>query len=146
MGQNYVSAEIKRPAAEVFPWLVEPEKRKAWSFGLIESAAVSEGAPRAGAQYHDVFELSGRRYELVTEIVEYSPPERLRLSIAAPGAFATDALYTLSEHDGWTTLEIEQSTAYRHWVARLVGFLITRGVQKKLEKDVEILKATLDGG
>ena len=144
MAQNYVSAEIERPAADVFPWLIEPDKRKIWSFGLEESAAVSAGAPHVGTQYHDVYDLNGRHYEVVTEIVEYAPPERLRLSIVAQRAFHADALYTLRENRGWTSLELEQTTSFRHWAARLLGFVLTRGIQRKLDKDVEALKDALE--
>lgn len=144
MAQTYVSAEINKPAAEVFPWLVEPEKRKIWSCGLAESAPVSAGAPHVGSQYHDVYDLNGRHYEVVTEIVDYAPPERLRLSMAARRAFDTDALYTLRENRGWTSVELEQTTAFRHWAARLLGFVLASGIQRKLDRDIEALKDALE--
>lgn len=94
------SIEIAKPAAEVFRWLVEPEKLTAWAGG----AGLMPADPtvlRSG------FEASGPIPALAGDahlrIGTWNPPLGFDVTMTYAGGDATTT-YTLSESGGTTTL------------------------------------------
>ena len=92
--------EIARPAAEVFRWLVEPEKLTAWAGG----AGLMPDDPAA---LHSGFEASGTLPALAGEarlrIENWNPPLGFAVTMTYAGGDATTT-YALSESGGATTL------------------------------------------
>ena len=43
MARSEASIEIARPAGEVFPWLVDSDKRLQWVSGLVASEPLRDG-------------------------------------------------------------------------------------------------------
>ncbi len=143
MPTNEYSVEIDRPAAQVFPHLVTSERRMRWMGALKESKQVTDGQPGQGTRFEDVFEDHGQRFEIASEIVEYSPPDTLKLELEG-SAFESVVTQTLAESDGKTTLTTKIDTEYHSALARLMSGVVTGHAQKQLEEDLERLKQQLE--
>ncbi len=91
---------IAKPAAEVFRWLVEPEKLAAWAGG----AGLMPADPAA---LHSGFEASGPIPALAGDahlrIENWNPPLGFAVTMTYAGGDATTT-YALSESGGTTTL------------------------------------------
>jgi uncharacterized protein YndB with AHSA1/START domain len=129
----------------VFPYLVEGEKRLEWMGVLTKSEQLTEGEPKVGSRWRDVFEDRGQRVELEAELVEYEPNRRLRVRLESRG-FASTSTQELAEGEGWTRVSTVIETEYKTLAARLAGRLVTRHAQQQLEADLASLKELLERG
>lgn len=68
-----MSVDIEAPPEVVWPYLVEPEKTKAWFTALKEYDWTSE-ARGVGATFHWFEEAGGREYNIDFETTEWDPP------------------------------------------------------------------------
>ena len=143
--RNAHAVEIDRPAATVFPYLVGCEGRRRWMGVLTECEQVTDGAPGVGTRFRDVFEDHGQRVELDAEIVEWEPSARLAIRLRSR-LFEATVRQRLEERDGRTRLTTVIETDYQSLAARLVAGAITRHAQRRLETDLERLKAIVEQG
>ena len=97
MARSEASIEIDRPAAEVFPWLVEPEKRLRWVTGLRSSEPID------GTSYREVIEEHGQRFEGTARVLREEPPHALDVEMKGRG-FTARAESRLTEENGRTQL------------------------------------------
>jgi uncharacterized protein YndB with AHSA1/START domain len=110
---------------------------------LKESEQLTEGAPKVGTRWRDVFEDHGQRVELEAELVEYEPNRRLRLRLGNR-SFGSTSIQEVEEADGRTRVSIVMETEYRTFAARLAGGLVTRHAQQQLEADLARLAELLE--
>ncbi len=143
MHRNEHTVEIDRPPADVFPHLIASDQRLAWMGALTESEQVTEGEPRLGTRFRDVFEDHGQRIEIDAEVVEWKPNERLATRLRG-SAFEATARQNLVEVDGRTRLVTTIDTEYKSRVARLMAGVVTRHAQRRLEEDLVRLKAIVE--
>lgn len=105
--QTSASVAIRRPAAEVFRWLVEPERLAAWtgSAGIMpaDPAVLAAGFETTGTTPG----VAGGETRL--RIDAWDPPHGLTLTITYAGGDATTT-YALAEADGVTTLTCSSDT------------------------------------
>jgi uncharacterized protein YndB with AHSA1/START domain len=142
--RNAHAVEIDRPATEIFPYMVASEHRLRWMGALVESTPLTEGAPRVGSRWHDVFEDHGQRIELEAELIRFEPSRMLELRLAA-SAFESTSMQTLEETDGRTRVTIVLETEYKARIARLFAGAVTRHAQNRLESDLAALKKLVEG-
>ncbi|HLL53934.1 MAG TPA: SRPBCC family protein [Myxococcaceae bacterium] len=142
---NVAEVQLSAPPAAVFPFLVEPERLKAWLGGLSESVPLTEGGPRVGARSREVVTEGGERVEMVTEITRYERNRLMAVHITADG-FTMDATYQLWESSGGTKLRYEAETKFEPVMFRLLAPLIQPEVQQKLERDLRRLKQLAESG
>ncbi len=112
---------------------------------LSGSEQVTEGEPRLGTRFRDVFEDAGQRIEIDAEVVEWKPNERLATRLRAD-AFEATARQDLEEVDGRTRLVTTIETDYKGRVARLMAGVLTRHAQRRLEEDLVRLKTIVERG
>jgi uncharacterized protein YndB with AHSA1/START domain len=140
---NEHAVEIDAPAARVFPYLLESEKRLLWMGALVESEQLTNGPVEAGTVWRDVFEELGQRVELEAELKELQPGRRLQIRLDGPGFEATST-QELEEQSGRTSLQTTIETEYTSVAARLLSPLVTRHAQKQLEADHARLKELVE--
>jgi Polyketide cyclase / dehydrase and lipid transport len=128
----------------VFELLSEPGEMKRWVGGLREFNSLDPG-PAFGARAIQVVQLGGRTWEVESEITRYEPPYTLE-STLRHRAFTSFLLYSLEEEDGRTRLRGEIETDVRMGANRLLGGLIRRQTQRKLEDDLARLKRLAEDG
>jgi uncharacterized protein YndB with AHSA1/START domain len=141
------SVEIGRPAAEVWPWLVEPAKLKSW-VGWLKEVENPDGAFAAQGQ-RQVWTMEDRnnnnqlmRLRNVAE--EFSPPSRLVLRVSAAEGFTGVSRFELSESGGRTRLRTRADYEFNHWFAKLLAPLIINQANAKLVEDLNRMKALVE--
>ncbi|MBN1350145.1 hypothetical protein JXJ21_12090 [candidate division KSB1 bacterium] len=143
IGVNEVIVQINRPASQVYPWLVESVKLKQWIGGFTESVALTEGGLRIGAKSGEIYVTGNDTTDMVSEVINFRKNEFLFLLITS-AAFDVDARYMLSESAGTTKLHYFATTQYKPFAARLFEPLATPAAQKKIEHDLNSLKALVE--
>jgi uncharacterized protein YndB with AHSA1/START domain len=141
--RNEHTVEIAAPAAAVFPYLADGERRLRWMGVLVETEALTEGPPAVGSRWRDVFEDHGRRIELESELTEYVPDELLQVHIVSRGFEATST-QRLVEASGRTRLNTVIDTEYKLLAARVLGPVVRRHAQRQLEADLAGLKEIVE--
>jgi uncharacterized protein YndB with AHSA1/START domain len=142
---NVAEVQLSAPPAAVFPFLVEPDRLKAWLGGLTESVPLTEGGPRLGARSREVVVEGHQTMEMVTEITGFEHNRLLEVHITGDG-FTMDAAYRLWESSGGTRLRYEAETKFEPVMFRLLAPIIQPEVQQKLERDLRRLKQLAESG
>jgi uncharacterized protein YndB with AHSA1/START domain len=94
--------EIARRAAELFPYLVEPEHVRRWTGGSSVSEPLTEGPPRLGSRSRETVDAYGVRTTIEIEIARYEPPHALDLAVSGR-VFGSLSSYRLAEVAGPAT-------------------------------------------
>jgi hypothetical protein len=110
---------------------------------LQESEPLTDGEPRVGTRYRDVFVDHGQRIELEAEVVGYEPPRFLQVSLNGDGVEATSS-QSLEEADGGTRLTALIETKYTKRLLRMMAGVVTRHAQQRLESDLAELKRIVE--
>ena len=69
------SAEIARPAEDVFAYVTDPSTMSEWQQGVV-SGHMDGATTRVGSRCTTVRKIGGREREVTTEITECDPPHR----------------------------------------------------------------------
>jgi uncharacterized protein YndB with AHSA1/START domain len=134
---------IAAPPAAVFPWLADSKMRCRWMGALIESEPLTEGPPRLGSRYRDVFEEHGQRIELEAELVEVDEPDALVVHLDSD-LFEATISQRLEAVEAGTHFTAVIETTYRRLAARLLASIVTRHAQGQLEEDLARLKELVE--
>jgi hypothetical protein len=134
---------IAAPPAAVFPWLADSEMRCRWMGALVESEPLTDGPPREGSRYRDVFEERGQRIELEAELVEVDEPDALVVHLVSD-LFEGTISQRLEAVEGGTHFTAVIETTYRKLAARLLASIVTRHAQGQLEEDLARLKQLVE--
>jgi hypothetical protein len=134
---------IAAPPAAVFPWLADSDMRCRWMGSLVESEPLTEGPPRLGSRYRDVFQDHGRRIELEAELVEVDEHRALVVHLVSD-LFDATISQRLEAVDGSTRFTAVIETTYRKLAARLLASIVTRHAQGQLEEDLARLKRLVE--
>jgi uncharacterized protein YndB with AHSA1/START domain len=140
-----VDIEIDAAPEAILAWLAEPEKRCAWIEGLETIEPLTETGLVVGAGWIETHSLNGREYEFEFEVTELEAPRRLRCTALARPQFEIDLLYRVESGLEAISLTIEQATRIHGWIARLIGGMLAKGLAGKLERDLQRLKALIEG-
>lgn len=136
MARSEASIEIDRPAPEVFPWLLEPEKRLQWVAGLRSSEPLDE------TSFREVVQEAGRRIEARATVVRQEPPHALDVAMTGRG-FEARVEHRLSEREGKTRLTSSFDLELGG-LGRFAGPLVGRQTQRSLEQSLGRLKELLE--
>lgn len=147
-GRIQGTAEIARPAAEVWPWIVEEEKLTQWVSWLIEVHDLTPGREGNGARRKWVMidpNMNNQRMEIEGEVVEFEPGRVSSMKLNSPGMFTGRGTYRLTElGDGRTRVEYVSTFEMESAMARLLEPVITPQAQKKAEDDLASLKRAVE--
>lgn len=69
------TAEVARPAEEVFSYVTDPSTMSEWQQGVV-SGHMDAATTRVGSRCTTVRRIGGRERGVTTEITEYDPPRR----------------------------------------------------------------------
>jgi uncharacterized protein YndB with AHSA1/START domain len=143
-GKLDTSVDIQRPAAEVWPWLTEPEKQKQWVSWLVEARDLTPPPIKVGSRKAWVMvdpNMNNRRLKINTVVTAVVPERELSLQIDSQGMFTSHGTYTLTAlPGGGTRLRTAAEYSYPHWFARLMEPLVAPQARKKMNSDMAQLK------
>ena len=69
------TAEVSRPAEEVFAYVTDPSTFPEWQSGVVRGH-MNESPTRVGSQCTTVRNIGGREREVHTTLTDYDPPRR----------------------------------------------------------------------
>src|SRR3712207_502133 len=138
MYQHVMSVVVPAGPHEVFRYLTEPDLLPRWIDGLRESRPMGDGAMRVGAKSIDVVQAQGKSMEIISEVTALDPDRALSVRITYPGAGDTDMAYALTPVADGTEVRLTVTPRYRG-VARLVGRLMQRSTEKRLQANLDRL-------
>jgi uncharacterized protein YndB with AHSA1/START domain len=112
MSRTERSIVIRRPRADVFALVADPENDPRWHDAVVEAVRTSEGVVGVGSRFRLVHADAGNREELEGEITHYEPNERVgfRAWFARPRAYAARRIafifvdFRLEPYEGGTLL------------------------------------------
>jgi len=137
--------EIDAKPEVIFPWLTEPQKRLKWIEGCSEITPISDGPLDVGARWVEVHDMGGREYEFEFEITDYDPPGRLRCTAHARPKFRSVITYIVESGLSAHSVTIVHKTRFRGWIQRFLGRIMAKGLDHKIQRDLERLKAVIEG-
>jgi carbon monoxide dehydrogenase subunit G len=129
---------IAATPSRLFAWLSEPELMARWIGGLREFRPL-DPEPGAGARATQVVELGGRRLEVRSVLTRFEPGESLEARLTGKG-FEVETAYRLEPDGDRTALHATVATRLHGLAGRLLGGVVDRGAQRKLEADLARLK------
>ena len=139
MASTERSVEIPRPAAEVFPWLLEEDKVPQWTTGLEHYERLDSGPLGRGARFRQQLEVSGQRFTVEMQVTEYHPPDRAASSFEIRGVDVVTR-YSLAGSGGGATRLTQSVEASGGGIkGRLFIPMIQPHLERKLEADLAAL-------
>jgi uncharacterized protein YndB with AHSA1/START domain len=146
--QLKASIEINRPAADVWPWITQPEKQKQWVSWLIDIKPVGEKKDGVGARSIWVMEDKNNNnalMEITGEITASDPGKYVAVKLWVDGGFDGTASYTLVDLGGGKTrMESAGKYHFQSAFARLMTPLIMPQAAKKMNSDLLVLKEKVE--
>jgi uncharacterized protein YndB with AHSA1/START domain len=136
MARTEATIEIDRPRAQVFPWLVDPEKRLRWVRGL------SASEPLGASRYREVMEAGGRRVEVTSTVERLDPPHAVDVAMRGSGVTAR-AESRLEEHDGRTRVTSALDLRLGG-LLRFASGIAAHQAQRSLEQSIARLKELVE--
>jgi carbon monoxide dehydrogenase subunit G len=135
---------IAKPPAEVFPWLIEPDKVPEWMSGLERYEPVEPGPLRAGSKINQELVVSGYHLRFELEVAELDPPRRAVMRFEGSGFKAANE-YTVAEDAGGARVTWVVSGDATSLKARLIVPMVQAKLQSKHDEDLARLRALLEG-
>lgn len=145
-GESRLSAaiDIAQPTPVVYQWISEPQRLTSWVGWLIEVRALSPDATSVGSKQLWVMEdrnNNNQRMDIHSEVVRMEPGRLLTTAVSAQEGFTGEITYELQALEpSRTRLLYRSHYQFDHWLAKLLGPIITRSAQQKLEEDLARLK------
>ena len=137
--------EIRRPAAAIYPYLVEPDSLKRWVGGLVSDSVLTDGGLRVGRRSTQVMESRGGNIVLDCLVTGFERDHRLDMLISHPMISMHQRLY-LVESGGATRVHYSGKVHYRGLLGRLLEPITTPGARTKIAGDMATLKRVVEAG
>jgi carbon monoxide dehydrogenase subunit G len=136
MARSRAEIEIALAADEIFPWLLDPEKRLQWVSGLVSSEPLGDGV------FRETMEQAGRRVDVTSSVVALEPPRRLEVRSEGRGVTA-HLEHRLDPSDTGTHLTSSLDLQLGG-LLRLAGGVAGAQAQRSLERSLMQLKQLLE--
>ena len=141
---------IAATPAQVFPWIVEYDKRSRWIAGLERMEWMNGDAITLGAVRTEWVTIEGDTTEMHVMFKRLEPPTRVELFVTAvdnltnPAAFKFEVLWELEAIDGGTRVRCTRDGEYLSQPARLLEPLISAMENDQLAANLEALKTVVE--
>ena len=142
MAKAEVSLIVNRQAHDVFAYLTDIDKETEWQTELIEAKQTSAGPISVGTTVREVRRFMGRRMEVVFQITEFEPNEKMAFQ-STSGPFPMHGQYTLQPVDGGTkvTFFIEGELS---GVFKMAEPIVAHTAKRQMDADLARLKTILE--
>ncbi len=144
------SAEIDRPAAEVFAYATDPARFSEWQKGVVEGhmdgPADGTQPPAAGAKCVTTRRIGGANRPSTAELVHIDPPASWRVrGIDGPIRAAVDVLVEpVSGSRSRLTISVDFTG---HGIGKiLVPLMVRREARKEMPANMAALKQKMEAG
>lgn len=139
-----LSVDIAATAERVFACLTEPELVKRWQIDLAEPPSMPAGGLRLGAKQRALVEEHGKRFEVETEIVAYTPNQLLGYKMQSPNATVCSEYRLITQPP---STRIESTFAFQpHGWMRIMWPMVSGLFRRKIQSRLNLLKQTAESG
>lgn len=138
------SIVIARPRDEVFGYASDPSKVTMYASNLMEYEQQSDGERGKGTVDRGVVKVAGKKFEFTSEIVEWSPGERLvSRSVEAPMEF--ELTQKFEDADGGTKVTFHQEVPdLKGFFGKVGDAVVTKMYSRDVRANLESLKILLE--
>jgi hypothetical protein len=136
---------IERPVAIVSEYAGDPSNAPAWYANIESVAWQTAPAVRAGSRVSFVARFLGRRLEYTYELTELVPGERLVMR-TSEGPFPMETTYTWAAEGPGSTRMTLRNRGEPTGFSKLAAVFMAPAMRRANRKDLEALKAVLEGG
>jgi uncharacterized protein YndB with AHSA1/START domain len=141
--RNAHAVEIARSPAAVFPYLTRPALLLRWVGGLREFEPLNGDEARIGSRSRQRMRIGGRDWTFEGEVLKLEPDRRIVVCIHGGGLRMTSS-YVLEPKEAGTRLSVEVRSEFTKVFARLLGGIVEREGQRKLEADLGRLASLVE--
>ncbi|GAA3959908.1 SRPBCC family protein [Actinoplanes auranticolor] len=141
-----VSAEIDRPALDVFVYATDPTRFHEWQNGVVDGNLDSPGEPEPGAICRTTRRIGGANRTSASEISHFSPPTTWGIrGIDGPIRATVDlTVESLSTHRSRLTIAVDFEG---HGIGRiLVPMVVRREARREMPGNLAKLKHLIESG
>jgi uncharacterized membrane protein len=131
-----LAIEIKRPVADVFAYVIDPERLPEWQESAVSIRKISD------RRWEEERRIAGRRVECEVEVTELESHKRFNLRSDA-GSIELEVEHVFSETDGGTRLEVV-AEGKAGGLMRFAERTIESRARDELETDLDRLKRVLE--
>jgi carbon monoxide dehydrogenase subunit G len=138
------TTNIARPPAEVFPWLIEPDKVRQWMTGLQVYQPLGAGPIIIGSRIRQELAVSGPQLKFELEVTRLEPPSAAELRFEGSGFKAVNE-YTVTFANGGSGAAVTwvisgDTTSFK---AKLLAPMVQAKLEEKLDTDLVRLRSLL---
>jgi hypothetical protein len=145
MSPIVTTAEIDRPAAEVFAYATDPSRFSEWQHGVVDGHLDSQ-TPTVGATCVTTRRIGGANRASTSELVQYDPPKAWAVrGIDGPIRAAVDVVVE-SITDSRARLTISVDFAGQGIGKILVPLMVRREARKEMPANMKTLKQNIEAG
>ena len=134
---------INRPRAQVADYAANPDNAPRWYVNIQRSQRLTDGPLGVGSRAAFTARFLGRELNYTYEFVEYVPGEKLVMR-TAQGPFPMQTTYTWTDDGGGTRMILGNSGSPSGF-SRLAGLVMAPMIRRENRKDLQRLKAILEG-
>jgi uncharacterized protein YndB with AHSA1/START domain len=148
MAPVVTSAEIGRPAAEVFACATDPARFKKWQKGVVDGHmdGPADGTPAVGAKCVTTRRIGGASRPSTSELVQIDPPRAWGVrGTDGPIRAAVDVLVEpLADSRSRLTISVDFTG---HGIGKiLVPLMVRREARKEMPDNIAALKRLIEEG
>lgn len=139
----HTDIHINRPRADVAGFAADPDNAPRWYVNIHSSQRLDGGPLGTGSKVAFTAKFLGRELNYTYEFVEYVPGEKLVMR-TDQGPFPMQSTYTWTDDGGGTRMTLGNSGSPSGF-SRLAGLVMEPMMRRENRKDLERLKAILEG-
>ncbi|MBT3337974.1 MAG: DUF3284 domain-containing protein [Anaerolineae bacterium] len=136
------STEIENTPGEVFKWLENPEKAKAWMSSVTKTEILHETANRIGTTFQETVEDAEGKMEMQGSITNFSENKLIAFHLESK-VNTVDVEYTLEEIDAGVRLRYDADIRWKFPVnimSVFIGWKIKQKIIAQLAGELNTLK------
>lgn len=134
---------IHRPVEHVYEFMSVPKNRLRYDPKLIDVRQTPEGPLRIGTQIVEVRSMFGKRGEMVTEVVELEPNQRIGYRTLQNDPMNAVGAYQFESVPEGTRLTLNFAVSPRG-IMKLAMPFVGRGLKRDIAAGLENIKAVLE--
>jgi uncharacterized protein YndB with AHSA1/START domain len=141
-----VSAEIDRPAEDVFAYATDPARFREWQAGVVDGRMDQPGVPAAGARCMTTRRIGGANRPSTSEVTHINPPSAWGVrGVDGPIRAIVDVtVEPLAAHRSRLTIAVDFTG---HGIGKLlVPLVVRREAAKEMPTNLATLKERLENG
>jgi carbon monoxide dehydrogenase subunit G len=135
---------VEKPAAEVFPWLLDADKVPRWMTGLEVYEPLDPPPLEIGSRIRQELSVSGQQLRFELRVAELDAPGRAVLRFEGSGFNAANE-YTVESVGGGSRVTWVIDGETTSFKAKLIAPMVQAKLQEKLDTDLARLRTLLAG-